>query len=65
MRRLRYTGDTHGMFSDNNLPRGVTSMRKPASFYSDFIGESPLSERTDMNAGGEWQTFWALQPRRD
>ena len=40
-------------------------MRKPASFYSDEIGENPLSERRDMNVGEEWQTFWALQPRRD
>gem|GEM_PF-5753720 len=40
-------------------------MRKPASFYSDFIGENPLSRRVDMNCGGEWQTFWVLQPKRD
>ena len=30
-------GNSHGMFSGNNLPRGVTGMRKSASFYSDFI----------------------------
>jgi len=51
-------GNTHGMFSGNNLPRGVTGMRKPASFYSDFIGKNPLSRlvgnRQVMGVNSPW-----------
>lgn len=47
-------GNTSGMFSANNLPPGVTKLRKPASFYSDSIGENLLSRLVGihMNWGG-------------
>jgi len=36
-------GNAHGMSSGNNLPWGVTRMRKLASFLLPFHWKNPLS----------------------